>query len=492
METKNYLNRIVVDNPNFRKSAGLLSMIAFSLGNIIGSGILLLPAVTASMAGGLTPLVWLAGGIMLLPLVFVYSQLAKMYPVVGSKVRFVNVTHGKVLASSVGWLYLIGTLFVVPIEAEASLQYLSYIFPSLWSNGSPTLAGDLVEIGIVSAIYFLVYMGIRTQSLSVNVITYTKLGILALYVALVGILAFHPSNFTIPTQSGTSTFLDAIALTMFAYGGFRSAMVYAGESKNKNQTGKAILIAFLLSMIVYTLVPIVFIGSLTPEILGHGWGYVSKMSAPLTQSALIAGIPVLGALFIIDGVISPSGASLIGAGDISRYMYALVKVGSAPKGLGKVSEKRGIPVIPTLLSLLASIVLLFVSPTFEQSIGYLIAAHVLGYATGPISLYVLTSNRGYKAISMVGFITSGLIYTWLGFPKTLFGTLIIGVSMLVMAMINRPVKPALWYVGYAMVLTTISVLVSNTIYEIIATLALAPVFFALAIKSAKGSGEVEA
>ncbi|BCS93103.1 APC family permease [Metallosphaera javensis (ex Sakai et al. 2022)] len=282
METKNYLKATVLDNPNFRKSAGLLSMIAFSLGNIIGSGILLLPAVTASMAGGLTPMIWLAGGLLLLPLVLVYSQLAKMYPVVGSKVRFVNVTHGKVLASTVGWLYLIGTLFVVPIEAEASLQYLSYIFPSLWSNGSPTPLGYGVEVALVSVIYFLVYMGIRTQSVSVNVITYAKLGILTLYVGLVGILAFHSSNFSIPIQSKTSTLLEAIALTMFAYGGFRSAMVYAGESRNKDHTGKAILIAFLLSMAVYTLVSMVFIGSLTPSILGHGWGYVSKLTAPLT------------------------------------------------------------------------------------------------------------------------------------------------------------------------------------------------------------------
>jgi hypothetical protein len=28
----------IKDNPNFRKEAGILSLIAFSLGNIIGSG----------------------------------------------------------------------------------------------------------------------------------------------------------------------------------------------------------------------------------------------------------------------------------------------------------------------------------------------------------------------------------------------------------------------------------------------------------------------
>ncbi|MDT7902205.1 MAG: hypothetical protein RRE78_10020 [Acidianus sp.] len=57
----------IKDNPNFRKEAGIFSLIAFSLGNIIGSGILILPAVTASLAGLLSPFVWLIGGILLLP-----------------------------------------------------------------------------------------------------------------------------------------------------------------------------------------------------------------------------------------------------------------------------------------------------------------------------------------------------------------------------------------------------------------------------------------
>lgn len=100
-------NLEIKDNPNFKKEAGIFSLIAFSLGNIIGSGILLLPAVTASLVGPISPLVWVVGGILLLPVVLVYSKLARLFPLVGSKIRFVNVTHGRVMASTVGWLYLI-------------------------------------------------------------------------------------------------------------------------------------------------------------------------------------------------------------------------------------------------------------------------------------------------------------------------------------------------------------------------------------------------
>ena len=68
------------------------------------SGILILPAVTASLAGPLSPFVWLIGGILLLPVVIVYSKLARIFPFVGSKIRFINVTHGKVMASSVSFI----------------------------------------------------------------------------------------------------------------------------------------------------------------------------------------------------------------------------------------------------------------------------------------------------------------------------------------------------------------------------------------------------
>lgn len=187
----------IKDNPNFKKEAGLISLIAFSLGNIIGSGILLLPAVTASLAGPLSPAVWLVGGILLLPVVVVYSKLAKMFPLVGSKIRFINITHGKVMASSVGWLYMIGTLLTIPVEAEATVNYLSYIFPSLMVKGYPTIDGYLVESLIVISIYLLVYLGIRGLSISVNTITYAKLAILLIYVISVAYLDFHVSNFTI-------------------------------------------------------------------------------------------------------------------------------------------------------------------------------------------------------------------------------------------------------------------------------------------------------
>jgi hypothetical protein len=162
------------------------------------------------------------------------------------------------MASSVGWLYLIGTLLTIPIEAEATANYLSYVFPSIMYRGHPTIIGYFIESIIVIIIYLLVYLGIRGLSISVNTITYAKLGILIVYVLAVGYLDFHLSNFSMKFSPSFSNFLYAIALTMFAYGGFRSAMVYAGESKS--DTGKAIMIAFVLSMIIYTLVPLVLCG----------------------------------------------------------------------------------------------------------------------------------------------------------------------------------------------------------------------------------------
>ncbi|MUN29112.1 APC family permease [Sulfuracidifex metallicus] len=479
----------IKDNPNFKKEAGLISLIAFSLGNIIGSGILLLPAVTASLAGPLSPAVWLVGGILLLPVVVVYSKLAKMFPLVGSKIRFINITHGKVMASSVGWLYMIGTLLTIPVEAEATVNYLSYIFPSLMVKGYPTIDGYLVESLIVISIYLLVYLGIRGLSISVNTITYAKLAILLIYVISVAYLDFHVSNFTINFSPSFSNFLYAIALTMFAYGGFRSAMVYAGESKA--DTGKAIMIAFGLSMILYTLIPLVFIGSLSSSVLSSGWGAVGKMSAPLAESAIIAGVPALGALFILDGVISPSGASLIGAGDMVRYSYALTKTGSFPKALGKVDQKRGIPILPVAIFGAFSLLTLFFSATFEQSIGYLVATRLLAYSTGPVSLYLLTNDSRNRTLSLISFLVTGLIFSFVGFPKTLFGTAVILVALLAMLPFSKNYVPALWYLGFSAVITFITFLSIPSMISLPIVILVSAVFFYLAVKTGKGDGEVD-
>lgn len=123
------INAGLKDNSNFRKEAGMISLVAFSLGNIIGSGILLLPAVTASLSGPISPAVWLVGGLLLLPVVLVYSKLAKLFPLVGSKIRFINVTHGKVMASSVGWLYMVGTFSLSQLRQR--LRLTTYLMFSL-------------------------------------------------------------------------------------------------------------------------------------------------------------------------------------------------------------------------------------------------------------------------------------------------------------------------------------------------------------------------
>ncbi|AWR93689.1 APC family permease [Acidianus brierleyi] len=483
------LNIGIKDNPNFRKEAGIFSLIAFSLGNIIGSGILLLPAVTASLTGPLSPIVWLVGGVLLLPVVIVYSKLANIFPFVGSKIRFINVTHGKVMASSVGWLYLIGTLLTIPIEAEATANYLSYVFPSIMYKGYPTPLGYLIEGVIVILIYSLVYLGIKGLSISVNTITYAKLGILALYILAVGFLDFHVSNLTMNFSPSFSNFFYAIALTMFAYGGFRSAMVYAGESKSN--TGKAIMIAFIISMIIYTLVPLIFIASLSSSVLSAGWSSLGKMSAPLAESAIIAGIPALGALFILDGVISPSGASLIGAGDMIRYSYALTKSGSFPKALGKVDPKRGIPVLPVMLFGVFSLLTLFLSSTFEQSIGYLVATRILAYSTGPVSLFVISNDNKNKLLSFGSFLITGLIFSFVGFPKTLFGTMVILLSIIAMLPFSKNYIPALWYLGFSGVVTLITLISLPTLLSLPIVIITSAAFFYLATKTARGDGEVD-
>ncbi|WP_054836779.1 hypothetical protein [Metallosphaera hakonensis] len=276
---------------------------------------------------------------------------------------------------------------------------------------------------------------------------------------------------------------------MFAYGGFRSAMVYAGESRTKNEAGRAVLLAFVISMAMYAIIPAVFIASLSPGILSHGWSGLATMKAPLAQSAVIAGVPALGALFILDGIISPSGASLIGAGDVSRYAYSLAKIRALPKVAGKVSEKRGIPILPTILALVASVGMLFFSPTFSESVKYLVAAHVLAYASGPASLFVLSELKSNKLLSVIAFALTALLYTWVGFPATLLGVAVTGFSILAMGLFNRPVKPAIWYLGFSLTMAGISLLSIDV--EIPLALITSVLFLYIAKRTAAGQDELE-
>ncbi|HJV46107.1 MAG TPA: amino acid permease [Bacillota bacterium] len=97
---------------------------AMAIGSVLGSGILILPAVTAQVAGPASIIAWIVMSILAIPLALTLGRLAATIPNAGGIIAYAREAFGPMVGSITGWLFL-GTIPVgVPIIALVGAHYI--------------------------------------------------------------------------------------------------------------------------------------------------------------------------------------------------------------------------------------------------------------------------------------------------------------------------------------------------------------------------------
>ncbi len=137
---------------------------------------------------------------MILAIALTYAELGAMFPESGGMVRYARYSHGSLVGFVAAWANWIAIVTVIPIEAEASIQYMSS-WPWPWAQGL-FQHGELTPLGlglsaVLVVIYFLLnYWGVKVFAKANTTITVFKFVIPALTaVALIG------AGFTRPTSA---------------------------------------------------------------------------------------------------------------------------------------------------------------------------------------------------------------------------------------------------------------------------------------------------
>ncbi len=204
------------------RQLGLTAAIALVVGNMIGSGVFLLPATLApygwNAVGG-----WIITITGALVLALVFARLTKALPDVGGAVGFVHAAFGHVPSFLVGWVYVISNLATLVTLAVAAISYLSSMVPSITAYA---FLPAILAVGVLWTMTLLNLRGIRTAGGFQTVTTVIKIVPLVLVIMLaLGALAggdaqvapFEVSEISINGLGG------AAALTMFALLGFEAA-----------------------------------------------------------------------------------------------------------------------------------------------------------------------------------------------------------------------------------------------------------------------------
>jgi basic amino acid/polyamine antiporter, APA family len=315
--------------PSLVRAIGRWAFTAAVINSVIGSGIFGLPSTIAGHVGSLAPLVVLASGACVFVVVLCFAEVGSRFEEGGGPYLYASEAFGPAIGFHVGWLHIWSRLLSGAAVLNVFTNYLSALVPAV---GTPfgRAAAMVVGMSIATAINV---RGVRQASWTVNLFTVAKLLPLALLV-LVGVWVVRPEVLE-AQRVAEPNWTEAVLLLVFAYGGFESGVVAAGEVREpRRDTAFALVVAMGVVTVVYTLVQLVIVGVLPAA---------ARSTAPVADAlgrVLGGGGVMVGALAVVVSVYGwMAGFALM----TPRILLAMAQRGEMPAVLARVHPDRRTP-----------------------------------------------------------------------------------------------------------------------------------------------------
>ncbi|MFU8797400.1 MAG: amino acid permease [Gammaproteobacteria bacterium] len=335
-------------NGTKKRGLGLWMLTALVAGNMIGSGIFMLPAALAHY-GSISILAWVLTAMGAICLALVFSKLSELIPKTGGPYVYCRIGFGNFVGFQIAYNYWIALCVGNAAIVVAFVGYLGVFWPELTQN--PYLAFT-IKVGTVWFMTLINVFGVRSAGI-VQLVT-TVLKILPLLVmGTVGFLFVRPENLSHFNLSGEATLpalTGAATLTLWAFIGLESATVPAEDANNPKDISRATVLGTVIAAVVYILSTVAVMGIIAPDIL-------TKSTAPFSDAANIVFGPMGGWLIAAGAMISCFGALNGWTLLQGQIPYAAARDGMFPAIFAKKS-RYGTPVFGLVLASVLITVLL--------------------------------------------------------------------------------------------------------------------------------------
>jgi APA family basic amino acid/polyamine antiporter len=245
---------------------GLWSATALVVGNMIGSGVFLLPASLAQY-GSASVLGWalsIAGALLL---AVVFARLGQRYPVCGGPYAFSRLAFGDFVGFLMAWSYWISVWCSVAAIAVAFAGAMTSLAPQWFSTPARSAA---CSIGVLWLCTVLNLAGMRTAGIAQVVLTVLKLLPLVAVIAL-GARFIDPHAYTPFNPSGDgllSVTTTTAALALWALLGMECATIPADHVADAERTvPRATILGVAVGAVVSVAVCMICIGLVPIESL---------------------------------------------------------------------------------------------------------------------------------------------------------------------------------------------------------------------------------
>lgn len=385
-----------------KRSISISALLLASISAIIGSGWLFAVQYTAMLAGPSALLAWIIGGLAIIIVAYTFAELSSMLPIMGSSTRIPHYTHGTLVSFLFSWIIWLTYVAYSAAEVQAVIMYGSYYFPSLVNTqGSLTQTGYIAATLLMLLISSINIYSLRWLMRANSALTILKITIPVLIGGVILSLFFSPSHAIHPNQSQFMPFgIQGVfaAITsggiIFAFNGFKQAAEMAGEAKNpKIALPIALIGSVVICLLIYLVLQIAFLTSLTPQNLAQGWQHIKLLSANSPLAAILAQdhLSFLLILLYVGAIICPLAAALMYVNSSARSLYGKSKNGTLPPVFAKLTLS-GSPARAICINFAVAMLLYLPLQGFQSIMTFIGAAVALTYAIAPICLLTLRSQ----------------------------------------------------------------------------------------------------
>jgi arginine:ornithine antiporter/lysine permease len=380
---------------------GFWLLTALVVGNMVGSGIFMLPrslSEAASPAGVIAA--WLLTGFGVLMIALVFGNLG---------IRKPNITGGPQIYAGelfkagspasilsgfmASWGYWIGNIAGIVAVITTFAGYLSTFFPILTSNTKWfSIGGFTLRVGngltfiictvLLWGIHFIILRGLESAGKLNFVATAAKVAGFFLFI-IVGVFAFQKSNIMPFAAARTDASGHALGMmsqvnnaavnTLWAFIGIESAMVFAGRAKKSADVKGATILGLFIALAIYVGISVLAMGMLDQKTLIHS-------DKPLIDAIQTVLGPIGGKILAGIGLISLFGSTIGWVMLSAEVPYQAAKQRLFLPGFMK-ENNQGLPVFSLLLTNGLGQLFIFstVSKSISEAFDFIVLIATLAY-----------------------------------------------------------------------------------------------------------------
>jgi APA family basic amino acid/polyamine antiporter len=342
---------------------GVNALFSTAYGNV-GSSIYYALGLVASLALGLTPIVFVISGFIFFLTASTYAEATAMYPEAGGSSSFARRAFNEFWSFFAAW----GSMLTYTMTIATSAFFVPHYLGGLFWEPLRHSPGDIFfGIGVIALLSIVNVRGVK-ESAGVNVGLAVVDFMTQLLLVLVGIfLVLSPEQLADNVKWGVaptwSNFLVAIPLCMLAYTGIETISNMAEEARDERKTIPAAIKRVVIAVFaIYAILPSVALSAL-PVTRGADGEYFTLLGKPESEGGF-AGDPVLGVVKQLDlgmlqqpielyvGILAATilfiatNAGIIG---VSRLVYSMGIHRQVPDRLRQLHPRYGTPWLGILI-----------------------------------------------------------------------------------------------------------------------------------------------